>query len=214
MQWKKSPRRKPASREALQTEVAERPPRMVDTRQQWQGRAAHRTFKTMEVVNGKPRVAHTHTRDLVTDGEIQASFTFRAGDFLFPVAYIHPEKRIYGETKDARHTARGWLIYLDAVLRDNEGNPVLVDDCEIEMSGWYLESRLKDAGLGLEPIRLGAMSDASEPTGVRHSLACESHKLRRFIRIETDPGEWPESHNKPTRPGFYDSWRRELARCY
>lgn len=212
MQWKAKPRKKPARREALNTEIAERPPRMTDTRQPWQGRATQRTFKTVELVHGKPRIACTHVRDLVIDGEVQASTRFRAGDFLFPVAYIHPKKRIFGETKDVRYTDRGWLVYLDAVLRDKTGNPVRIDGCEIDMSGWFLESHLKDAGLGLEPIRPD--TDKSEPGGTRHPTACETHKLRRFMRMEIDPGEWPDGHAKVESDAYYRSWKKALRACF
>ena len=50
------------------------------------------------------------------------------------------------------------MIYLDAVLRDKSGNPVKVEGCEIDMSGWYPEDELRDAGLGKEVLRLGAMA--------------------------------------------------------
>jgi len=117
--------------------------------------------KPFHMSNGKPQVLWTHTRDFVEEDEtgtraIVASMVFRQGDYIFPKAYLHPSKRIVGETKDARFSERGWIVYLDAVLRDKSGHPVKVEGCEIDMSGWYLESELRDAGLGKETIRLGA----------------------------------------------------------
>ena len=115
----------------------------------------------IRMLHGKPVVVWSHTRDFIeTDNDgtkaVVASIDFRQGDYIFPKAYLHPQKRIVGETKDARFTERGWLIYLDAVLRDSAGEPVTIDGCEIDMSGWYLENSLRDANLGMETIRLGA----------------------------------------------------------
>lgn len=110
---------------------------------------------------GKPCILWTHTRDVVEEDEtgaktIVATMVFQQGSYIFPKAYLHPGKKIVGETKDARFTKRGWVVYLDAVLRDNSGYPVKIEGCEIDMSGWYLESELRDADLGMEVICLGA----------------------------------------------------------
>lgn len=109
-------------------------------------------------IGDKPAICKDHIRDQCIDGEVVASTEFRAGEYVFPIVYVHPKRKIVGETKDARYIPeKGWAIYLDAVLRDKKGNPVkLADGREVDLSGWYLESSLKDAGLGMETIALGA----------------------------------------------------------
>ena len=113
-------------------------------------------------IEGKPCVRTRHSRDVCDEGQVIASIDFRIGQYVFPVAYYHPgtEKlpRFVGETKDVRHIPdKGWAIYLDAVLRDNDGEPVLNQDgLEIDLSGWFLESHLEDAGMGMETFRVGA----------------------------------------------------------
>lgn len=136
------------------------------------------------ISNGKPLVLRTHTRDFVeTDEEtgessIVASMVFRQGDYIFPKAYLHPGKMIVGEPKDARFTLRGWVIYLDAVLRDKSGHPVKIDGCEIDMSGWYLESELRDAGLGMDVLRLGAMSPSKDELNETRSA-----RIRKLTKL-------------------------------
>ncbi len=117
--------------------------------------------------HGKHYVAWTHTRDICEEDEngdrsISATMTFNEGEYLFPFAYLHAGKGIVGYPKDAKMTERGWVIYLDAVLRDKSGHPVIVEDQEIDMSGWYLESTLTDADHGKEPLKLGAMTPSIE----------------------------------------------------
>ena len=118
--------------------------------------------------HGKPWVTKDHIIDFTDEDEdgvkyIAASTKLRQGDYIFPKAYLHPEKRFVGETKDIRLRQDGsWDVYLDAVLRDSSGNPILVEGQEIDLSGWFAESRLKDAGLGAEPIRQGASAPSIE----------------------------------------------------
>lgn len=99
----------------------------------------------METYHGKPRVKNTHTRDLCEDGRVVATETFRRGDILVPVSYVHKSRPMYGETKDVRHTSRGWEVFLDAVLRNPETGEVVIDPegFEIDLSGWYPESCLR-----------------------------------------------------------------------
>ena len=153
MKWKDNARRRPktglATRKRMEEAVVALAPNPI------------------RIVNGKPLILVSHTRDFVEHdenghSEVIASINFRHGDYIFPKAYLHPGKRIVGEPRDARMTARGWVIYLDAVLRDKNGEPVQIDGCEIDMSGWYLESDLRDAGLGMETLRLGALSPSIE----------------------------------------------------
>jgi len=149
-------------------------------------------------IGNKPSICNGHIRDQCIDGEIVASTEFRAGEYVFPIVYVHPKRKIVGETKDARYIPdRGeWAIYLDAVLRDKKGNPVkLADGREVDLSGWYLESSLQDAKLGMDTIRLGATvpSDANiqsernrtkrKPTGRSWStlIPQEREKLIRKI---------------------------------
>lgn len=107
--------------------------------------ASHKGGERMEMYHGKARVKNTHTRDLVEDGQVVATETFRRGDILFPVSYVHSSKPIYGETKDVRYTSRGWEVYIDAVLRNRETGEVVLDPegFEIDLSGWYPESCLR-----------------------------------------------------------------------
>lgn len=135
MQWKQNARRRPITRLESVGETLAKP--------------IHR-------VGGKLVVNRDHTRDLVRDGQVAASITFRRGEYILPAAYVHKRRRFLGYTRDAKVTSRGWAIYLDAVLTDKSGQPVLVDGCEVDLSGWYLEDSLRDAGIGAEPIKLGA----------------------------------------------------------
>jgi len=129
------------------------------------------TFFDKRVVtrNGKPWVVWDHTRDLIAEDDqgvktIIASTQLKRGDYLFPIAYVHPQGGFVGETKDARFTETGWLVYIDAVLRDRlTGEPVkLIGDQLIEKSGWFRESDLRDANLGIAVIRPGATSPSVE----------------------------------------------------
>jgi len=99
----------------------------------------------MEKYHGKARVKNTHTRDLVEGGQVVATETFKRGDILFPVSYVHKSRPLYGETKDVRYTSRGWEVYLDAVLRNPETGEVVIDPegFEIDLSGWYPEAALR-----------------------------------------------------------------------
>lgn len=148
MKWKENAREKPSSAAAFQRDLSE----------------ATLSFagEAIRLNHGKPLVTRTHVRDFIEADEqgnraITVSMTFREGCYIFPRAYLHPKRKFVGETKDVRFKqGRGWEIYLDAVLRDTDGNPVLVNGQEIDMSAWYLESELKDAGLGMEIIRPGS----------------------------------------------------------
>ena len=123
-----------------------------------------KTFYDKPIItrHGKPWVVWDHTRDFCeVDDEgvstIVASTEFKRGEYIFPCAYVHP-RGFVGETKDARYTETGWIVYLDAILRNKTtGEPVKHDNGQvIDLSGWYRESDLKDAGLGLEQIQPGA----------------------------------------------------------
>ena len=147
MEWKANARRRPQNAAAF--------------RDRMDGAVTSLVTNPIRMLHGKPLILWTHTRDFVETDDtgkstVVASMDFRQGEYIFPQAYLHPAKRIVGETKDARFTTRGWVVFLDAVLRDKAGEPVKIDGCEIDMSGWYLESELRDAGLGKQTIRLGA----------------------------------------------------------
>lgn len=141
--------------------------------------------KPIQLVNGKPCVVRTHTVDLVVadeDGQksIAATTTFRQGQYIFPVAYVHPKTKVIGETKDVRFSPDiGWEIYLDAVLRDPaSGEPVLIDGVKIDMSGWYKESDLIDAEFGLDTIKPGKM--APKPDDL---AAARTERARRLTNV-------------------------------
>ena len=125
--------------------------------------------RKVTIVNGKPLVTVTHARDFTdSDGDgkpvVSGTMTLRAGTYILPRMYVHPSRIIVngegypvvGTTCDARFIPEmGWIVLLDAVLRTRDGKPVLKHGCRIEMSGWFLESALKDAGQGFKAIRLG-----------------------------------------------------------
>lgn len=132
--------------------------------------------KSIVTRHGKPWVTRDHIVDYTETDEdgtkyIAASMTLRQGYYIFPQAYLHPEKRFVGELKDIRLRQDGsWDVLLDAVLRDSSGNPILVEGQEVDLSGWFAESSLKDAGLGMEPIRQGAsMPSIEEIIEARHA---------------------------------------------
>ena len=118
--------------------------------------------KSIVTRHGKPWVTRDHIVDYTETDEdgtkyIAASMTLRQGNYIFPQAYLHPEKRFVGELKDIRLRQDGsWDVLLDAVLRDLSGNPVLFEGQEVDLSGWFHESSLKDACLGKVSIRQGA----------------------------------------------------------
>lgn len=131
------------------------------------------TFFDKRVVtrNGKSWVVWDHTRDLVVEDDqgvktIIASTKLKRGDYLFPCAYVHPQGGFVGEVKDARLTESGWIIYIEAVLRDRlTGEPVKLKafgGCMVDKSGWFRESSLRDAKLGIAVIRPGATSPSVE----------------------------------------------------
>ena len=147
MKWKANARRPVRTVAAFQTDMAK-------------ATTALSHSPRMGTVNGKPCVLRTHIRDGIQTDEdggksVIASETFRKGDYIFPIAYVHVQLGIVGETKDVKLTSRGWAVYLDAVLRDETGAPVKYEGCQIDMSGWYLESSVKDAGLGQNTVRPG-----------------------------------------------------------
>lgn len=167
MKWKTNARKRSISAKSI--------------RERMDGAVSTLVTNPIRMCHGKPAVLWTHTRDFLEEDEsgakaVVASITFRQGDYIFPKAYLHPGKRIVGEPKDARFTERGWVVYLDAVLRDKSGEPVKIEGCEIDMSGWYLESSLRDANLGKEVLRLGAMAptydemQAARVARIRQSL--------------------------------------------
>ncbi len=149
-------------------------------------RAKHKesakSFFTENIVirNGKPWVVKDHIMDFIGEDDdgnkyIEASTRFRRGEYIFPSAYLHTDKRFVGETKDVRlHQNGEWQILLDAVLRDSSGNPILVEGQEIDLSGWFAESSLQDAGLGKLPIRPGA----TNPTE-KDILQAREDRIRR-----------------------------------
>lgn len=112
--------------------------------------------------HGKTWVTRDHIVDLTLEDEdgikyIAASTEMKQGDYIFPRAYLHPTKKFVGELKDIRLRQDGsWDVLLDAVLRDLSGNPVLFEGQEVDLSGWFHESSLKDACLGKVSIRQGA----------------------------------------------------------
>jgi len=113
--------------------------------------------------NGKPKVMRTHARDIVEEMEdgtkqVFATVTLKEGEYAFPKAYFHKRLRFVGFTTDARYTDRGWAVYLKGELRDKSGSLVKFEGSKVDMSGWYLESALKDAGLGPVALKLGKMS--------------------------------------------------------
>lgn len=112
--------------------------------------------------HGKPWVVWDHTRDFCEADEegvktIVATSEFKRGEYIFPCAYLHP-RGFVGETKDVRYTETGWIVYLDAVLRNKTtGDPIRHENGQVyDMSGWFREADLKDANLGLEKIMPGA----------------------------------------------------------
>ena len=134
--------------------------------------------------HGKPLVMWTHTRDVCEEDEdgnrsIAATMTFNEGEYIFPFAYLHTGKKIVGYPVDAKMTERGWVIYLDAVLRDKSGHPVTVEGQEIDMSGWYPESDLTDTGHGKEPLKLGALTPSIDDMN-----ATRSSRIRRRAAAE------------------------------
>ena len=171
MEWKKNARKFPKASKHFRDAVVES--------------AAPFLPKPIQLVNGKPCVVRTHTADFVvadSDGHrsIAATTTFRQGQYIFPVAYVHPETRMVGETKDVRFSPDiGWEIYLDAVLRDPaSGEPVLIEGVEIDMSGWYKESSLIDAGFGLDTIRPGKMVPKPDDRA-----AARTERARRLANV-------------------------------
>ena len=174
MEWKANARRRPKFTEHFQKRSDQATTALAQS--------------PIMISHGKPVVLWTHTRDFVDSIDesgaktIVASMVFRQGDYIFPKAYLHPGKGIVGEPKDARLTDRGWVIYLDAVLRDKDGYPVKVEGCEIDMSGWYLESDLRDAGLGKDTLRLGAMSPSMDELNEARSA-----RIRKLMELAQTP---------------------------
>jgi len=136
MKWKKNARKIPAShmRKKLKEDM----------------KVFHQ--KRMIMRHGKPWVVWDHTRDAcVADDEgvktIVASQEVKRGEYIFPHTYKHPARGFIGETKDIRYTESGWMVYLDAVLRNKTtGKPVkLASGQTVDMSGWFYESDLVPA---------------------------------------------------------------------
>jgi hypothetical protein len=94
--------------------------------------------------NGKPYFRRDLIQTETEDGEIVAETEYKAGQRVFPAVYGH-KMGIVGETIDAFLSGDGsqWLILIEAVLRDNEGEPIIGPyGDEIVMSGLFLESTL------------------------------------------------------------------------
>ena len=83
----------------------------------------------------------------------------RRGEYIFPHSYKHPLRKFVGETKDIRHTDNGWIVYLEAVLRNKKTvKPVILAIGQtVNLSGWFYESDLVPAkSFGAKFIAPGA----------------------------------------------------------
>lgn len=121
-------------------------------------------FSFIRMDRGKALVAETHERDLnFTDEDGNKSsvgkVVMRAGEYIFPSMYFHPEKLFVGETIDVQFipSIDGWAVRLKGCMRDVEtGEPIEIDGERVDLSGWYLESALIDAEIGAKMIRPGS----------------------------------------------------------
>lgn len=95
-------------------------------------------------IGGKATLREAVERDLVIDGKIIGTATYKTGEITFPAAYWHDARGIGGVTVDARMSGdRGWIILLHGVRTDDEGLPVVdKNGQEIEIVEWVLESAL------------------------------------------------------------------------
>jgi hypothetical protein len=175
MSWKSTARSIPAAHMRAQREKAAKENPVggdyIPGEGKWRQPTPFVRPKRMELRNGKPFVLETHTRDLHQVDEetgkkyIAASTRLMRGQYVFPAWYLHTKMRFVGKVVDVRfREGRGWEIYLDGILRDKSGKPVphpRYPSLDIDCSGWYPESDLRDAGFGLKPIKPGKMRSES-----------------------------------------------------
>lgn len=131
------------------------------------GKAAE-TFVTTKMIvrHGKPWIAKDHIRDTFIVGEdgnkvVGKQFRLKRGEYVFPRGYSHVGRGIIGKTVDIRFfEGRGWMIKIDALLRDKStGKPVIFNGQKISMGGWFPESSLTPAdNFGLVHIRENAQA--------------------------------------------------------
>lgn len=138
--------------------------------------------KRIEKRHGKPFVIVDHVHDsIVKDDEsgkkyVANSINLRRGQYLFPKFFLHKKKKFVGEVKDIQFKPeKGWIVYLDGVLRDfKSGDPILFDGQQIDCSGWYLESDLLDAKLGIKAIKPSATAPSE-----KEIIASREDRIRR-----------------------------------
>jgi len=154
MSWKTNARKIPAKRiQAALGKVAE-------------------TFVTKKMIirHGKPWIAKDHIRDTFIvdeDGHktVGRSYRLKRGEYVFPGGYSHVGRGIIGKTVDIRFfEGRGWMIKIDALLRDNStGRPVIHNGLKISVGGWFPESSLTPSGsAGLVHIRENAQAPSMD----------------------------------------------------
>ena len=186
MSWKTNGRTIPASRmrAGLDRRIECGSAQYVPGERKWRRPEIFARKTLLVKKHGKAFVENDHIRDLFSEDEdgkkrVVASVRLRRGQYLFPTHYLHTKKRFVGKVKDVRHTeARGWEIYIEGVLRSpSTGEPVLFNGSQIDCSGWYLESDLKDAKLGVSPIKSGA----SLPTE-SELIESRNRRIRRASR--------------------------------
>lgn len=96
-------------------------------------------------IGGKQTLRQEVERDLVIEGKVIGTATYKTGEVKFPAAYWHDACEYAGTTVDARKSGDGkeWIILLHGVRTNDEGVPVVDENGqETEIVGWVLESSL------------------------------------------------------------------------
>ena len=96
-------------------------------------------------IGGKQCLRQEVERDLVIEGKIVGTATYKVGEVKFPAVYWHDACEYAGNTVDARRSGDGkeWLILLHGVVTNKDGVPVVdKNGQDIEVGGWIRESAL------------------------------------------------------------------------
>lgn len=120
--------------------------------------------RTTIELNGTPYIMRDRHVDLCVGGQKIGDAQFKAGQRTFPAYYGH-KRGFIGETVDAKMSGDGstWLIFLTGVLRDKNGEPILLEDGPVKIDGWYRESDLVTLdGVGSKVISPGHSEQATQ----------------------------------------------------
>jgi len=96
-------------------------------------------------IGGKQSLRQEVERDLVIEGKVVGTATYKIGEVKFPAAYWHDACGYAGMTVDARRSGDGkeWQILLRGVVTNDDGVPVVDENGQdIEVGGWIRESAL------------------------------------------------------------------------